>query len=245
MTTPITTVFGTNHSCLLAPDTTEGPYYITGEHIRTNLVEDQTGVALHLDLLVIDTTTCAPVTDAYIELYGANATGVYGGVVESHNGNPSDTSNTRNSWLRGVQLLDSTTGTAQFDTLFPGHYGGRAPHLHVMVHQHVDTAQRTRPLGNGTLQDHIATHTGQLFFDQDLITEVEGREPYVFNRQRFTKNDRDYYVPFAMVGGNDPFVSFVYLNGKDVEDGLLGWMTVGVNMTRVDKVHVAGTFHGN
>ena len=83
LTTPITTIFGDNPSCLLAPETTEGPYYVTGEHIRSHLVEDQVGVALHLDLLVIDTTTCAPVTDAYIELYGANATGVYGGVVDS------------------------------------------------------------------------------------------------------------------------------------------------------------------
>lgn len=70
LTTPLPTIFGPSPSCLLAPDTTVGPFYLTGELIRSSLVESQPGVPLHLDLLVIDTSTCTPLADptVYIEL---------------------------------------------------------------------------------------------------------------------------------------------------------------------------------
>ena len=235
LSTPITTIFGPNPSCLLTPETTEGPFYLLGELIRSNLIEDQPNIPLHLDLLVIDTSTCLPLTDGtYIELWSANATGVYGGWNA-----PDDASNVRRSWLRGAQRLDAETGTAQPDTIFPGHYPRRAPHVHVMVHR-----RGAEVLANGTIQDAVAAHTGQLFFDQELVEEVEGRWPYVENEGELLRNEGDYYVPLASRGGNDPFVSYVFLNGRDVGDGLLGWMTVGVDMSREVNVSVAGTFHG-
>lgn len=99
--------------------------------------------------------------------------------------------------------------------------------------------------GNGTIRDAVATHTGQLFFDQELVEEVEGGWPYVENGSvELVRNEADYYVPLAERDGNDPFVNFVYLNGRDVGGGLLGWMTVGVDMSREMNVRVAGTFRG-
>lgn len=98
---------------------------------------------------------------------------------------------------------------------------------------------------NGTITDAVATHTGQLFFDQELVEEVVGTWPYVENGSgEVVRNEADYYVPLAERGGNDPFVSYVYLNGRDVAGGLLGWMTVGVDMSREMSVKVAGTFRG-
>lgn len=35
--TPETTVFGSNNTCALVPETTIGPYYVTGEFIRSNI----------------------------------------------------------------------------------------------------------------------------------------------------------------------------------------------------------------
>lgn len=242
LTTPLTTIFGPSPSCLLAPDTTVGPFYLTGELIRSSLVESQPGVPLHLDLLVIDTSTCLPLVDptVYIELWSANATGVYGGYSGPSNA-PGDSDNVRSSWLRGAQPLDAETGTAQFDTIFPGHYPGRAPHVHVMVHRRGAVVG-----GNGTtIRDAVATHTGQLFFDQELVEEVVGTWPYVENGSgELVRNEADYYVPLAERDGNDPFVSYVYLNGRNVGGGLLGWMSVGVDMSRQMNVRVAGTFRG-
>lgn len=228
LTTPLTTIFG--------------PFYLTGELIRSSLVESQPGIPLHLDLLVIDTSTCLPLVDptVYIELWSANATGVYGGYSGPSNA-PGDSDNVRSSWLRGAQPLDAETGTAQFDTIFPGHYPGRAPHVHVMVQRRGAVVG-----GNGTtIRDAVATHTGQLFFDQELVEEVVGTWPYVENGSgELVRNEADYYVPLAERDGNDPFVSYVYLNGRDVGGGLLGWMSVGVDMSRQMNVRVAGTFRG-
>jgi protocatechuate 3,4-dioxygenase beta subunit len=54
---------------------------------------------------------------------------VYSGVTASGNGNSADESNLDKTFLRGLQKTDST-GVAQIQTVFPGHYRGRATHIH-------------------------------------------------------------------------------------------------------------------
>lgn len=44
----------------------------------------------------------------------------------------SDLANLNRNFLRGAQRTDAD-GVAQFQTLFPGHYDGRAPHIHVIT----------------------------------------------------------------------------------------------------------------
>ena len=41
-------------SCVLAPEQTEGPYYIAGEKLRRNITEGRPGVPLLLRLRVVD-----------------------------------------------------------------------------------------------------------------------------------------------------------------------------------------------
>lgn len=56
--------------------------------------------------------------------------GVYGGVLYyPGNGDPNDESIINSTTLRGVQPTDAD-GIALFDTLVPGHYAGRANHVH-------------------------------------------------------------------------------------------------------------------
>jgi protocatechuate 3,4-dioxygenase beta subunit len=52
--------------------------YSRNEMVRQDLREDQRGVNLQLDIGVMDTTTCTPLTGAFVELWNANATGFYG-----------------------------------------------------------------------------------------------------------------------------------------------------------------------
>lgn len=74
-----------------------------------------------LDAQVVDVTTCEPVTNAMLEIWACNATGVYSGIVASGNGvGTADPSNLNNTALRGLQPTDED-GVASFDTLFPGH----------------------------------------------------------------------------------------------------------------------------
>jgi protocatechuate 3,4-dioxygenase beta subunit len=42
--------------------------------IRQDLLTGEKGAVTHLDINVIDTTGCKPVTDAYVEMWGTNAT---------------------------------------------------------------------------------------------------------------------------------------------------------------------------
>lgn len=81
-----------NVSCILTPEITWGPYYVSGELIRSNVVDDQEGVAIHLEYQYIDINTCEPVEGLYIDTWNANSTGVYSG-VEGGNGNNDDASN--------------------------------------------------------------------------------------------------------------------------------------------------------
>jgi len=120
-----TVLFSDNSSCTLQTEVTEGPYYVNGELIRQNLVEDQEGVPLTLDIQIIDTSTCEPVPALYMDLWHCNSTGVYSGVVASGNGNSDDATNINNTALRGIQQTNSN-GIVQFETIFPGHYTGKS-----------------------------------------------------------------------------------------------------------------------
>ena len=95
-----------------------------------------------------------------------------------------DTSNINATFLRGIQPTDSE-GVVQVATLFPGHYTGRTAHIHILSH-HNGTV-----LPNSTFQGGTISHIGQLFFDQDLITQVEQTAPYNTNTQPLTTNAED------------------------------------------------------
>lgn len=144
-----TTLFSTNGSCVLSPIVTQGPYYVEGEYVRSDIVEDQEGVArkwtlafrsiyfkreftnirnfvqVHLETQVYDYNTCEPVEGAYVEIWHCNSTGVYSGIVARGNGDSSDTTNLNKTFLRGVSVTDAE-GVVTFDTLFPGHYLSRS-----------------------------------------------------------------------------------------------------------------------
>jgi len=60
----------------------------------------------------------------------ASLQGIYVGVQGYPGmGDPNDASILQGTTLRGVQPTDSH-GIASFDSLFPGHYEGRATHIH-------------------------------------------------------------------------------------------------------------------
>ncbi|KAJ4415360.1 hypothetical protein N0V85_002744 [Neurospora sp. IMI 360204] len=232
--TPVSEIFASTDFCFLSPEVTEGPYYVDGEYIREDITEDQAGVDLALDLQVYDVETCEPVPNVYLEIWHCNSTGVYSGVSASGNGNSGDASNLNATFLRGLQQTDAD-GIAQFETLFPGHYTGRATHIHVMVH--VDPTV----FPNNTIQSKTASHVGQIYFDQDLINEVEAEPVYNTNTQDQTLNAEDMlFQQGSQVG--DAVVNYVYL-GSSVSEGLLGWIGFGINTTLARTVSAAATLY--
>ncbi|KAK0454215.1 aromatic compound dioxygenase [Desarmillaria tabescens] len=219
--------FTSNSSCVLTPELEQGPYYVQGEYVRSNMREDQTGVPTYVDIELIDVSTCEPLTGVYLDVWHCNATGVYAGIVAEGNGDSSVEANWNTTFLRGIQQMNDE-GYAQFETIFPGHYSGRTTHFHMMVH-----ADGT-VYDNGTFKSDGQQHVGQVFFDQDLITAVEATSPYSSNSIAITNNEDDRVFVAGVVPdsgtGVDPVLEYVYL-GDDLSGGLLLWGTVGVDLT--------------
>lgn len=80
-----------------------------------------------------------------------------------------------------------------------------------------------------------------MFFDQDLITEVEATAVYAANTQALTTNAQDSILS-EEAATSDPFMTYVLL-GDSVEDGLLAWLAFGVNTTLSKEVSAAATLY--
>jgi protocatechuate 3,4-dioxygenase beta subunit len=152
-------------SCVLAPEMTQGPFYIANEKVRRNIREGEPGVALALRLGVVDAAACRPLAGAAVDIWHADAGGNYSGFGSN--------STSGRTFLRGIQRTDAN-GIARFDTVYPGWYQGRTVHIHVMVH-----------VGGNVV------HTGQLFFADALTDTVFARKPYSARGQRDQRNSSD------------------------------------------------------
>ncbi|UNI20284.1 hypothetical protein JDV02_006384 [Purpureocillium takamizusanense] len=213
--TPAKTLFSSNTTCALVPETIIGPYYVEGELIRSDITDGQKGVRAHVDYQFINIRTCKPVPDLLVDIWHCNALGVYSGVSAPGQGGLDTT------YGRGVQKTDSD-GVVQFDTIFPGHYAGRATHIHVMSTDHA------RVLPNGTFEGGTVRHIGQTYFDESVIKAVEATEPYRRNPARRTTNLQDSFASDQATPQYDPFVKHVYLGSK-AQDGLLLFLSIGID----------------
>ncbi len=152
-------------SCVLSPEQTEGPYYIAREKLRCDITEGRPGVPLLLRLTVVDASTCRPIKGASVDIWHADALGVYSG-FGSGSGN--------RTFMRGIQRTDAR-GLARFRSVWPGWYQGRTVHIHVKVH-----------VGGNVV------HTGQLYFPDAVTDQVFRRKPYSRRWKRTTRNANDF-----------------------------------------------------
>lgn len=150
-------------SCVLAPEQTEGPYYVDDAAVRRDVTEGRPGVPLTLRLTAVNVASCKPIKGAAVEIWHCDAEGTY-----SATGAEAD-----ERFLRGVQRTDAK-GVAIFRTLYPGWYPGRTVHIHTMVH-----------IGGNVV------HTGQLYFSDAVTDAVYARSPYRRRPSRSTRNASD------------------------------------------------------
>lgn len=199
-------------------------------------MESQPGIDILLDYQVIDVDTCDPVPNVYVEIWHCNSTGVYSGVVAQGNGDSSDGANLNRTFLRGIQKTDKD-GVVQFESVFPGHYTGRATHIHVMVHTNA-TEQRNQTLSANTV---FASHVGQSFFDQALIADVDKIQPYASNSQSLTQNADDSILA-EEADTVDPLMAYTML-GETLSDGLMAWLAFGINTSYTGEVQPAAFYY--
>jgi len=151
-------------SCVLTPEQTEGPYYVAGEKLRRNITDGRPGAPLVLRTFVVDASTCKPIRNAAVDIWHADAAGIYSGFGAGASSR---------TFMRGIQRTNAK-GLAQFRTVYPGWYQGRTVHIHVKVHVGGNVA-----------------HTGQLYFSDALTDRVYVRAPYSARPNRTTRNASD------------------------------------------------------
>lgn len=203
------------------------------------MVDDQEGIPVHYDFQILDIDTCEPIVGAYFEIFNANSTGVYSGTTNAGNGNTADVTVLDKTFLRGAQPTDDE-GVASFDTLFAGHYTGRATHIHTILHRNATIRE------NGTIWDFSASHVGQTFWDQSVRDAVELTSPYNTNTNEVTQNvdDKVVIAETEVDGTSDPFFNFVQL-GDSIEDGFLAWIVLAIDTTTQSTLNAAAEYYAS
>jgi len=205
----------TSAICTLNAEVTEGPYSLEGALVREDIREDKEGFEVQYSFTVVDQANdCAPLADALVEIWHCDALGEYSGFVGG-NGHEEEDNGT---FLRGGQLTDEN-GEVSLISIWPGHYVSRAVHVHMRVHTDV------------TLTDDSYTggeiiHTGQLFFDQDINTEIQATSPYSANTTKETTLANDSIYDDG--GASSGLLTLTAL-GDSVSDGYAATLTLGVD----------------
>lgn len=211
-----TTIIDAENFRILTPENIIGPYYVGGEYIRDDIVDGQEGVELLLDVQIINSKTCEPIANNYLDVWHCNATGVYSGVEAE------DTIGL--NYLRGVYPTDEE-GIVQFKTIFPGWYEGRSTHIHIF--SHVNATVQTN---NNTLNIGGTDHIGQIYFEDSLVDEISELYPYTKDTNPRTTNEEDMFFPQQNSSGYDAIIEIEYL-GTNISDGLIGYMSIAVDLT--------------
>lgn len=172
----------TSSSCSVIPEETEGPYPGDGSNngasgsvanalalsgiVRSDItssIAGATGVATGVPLQVIielvnTNSSCADLSGYAIYLWHCDALGRYSMYSSGA---------TAENYLRGVQGTASD-GTATFQTIYPGCYSGRVPHIHFEIYRSTTTATSW----SNKLK------TSQLCFPSDANTAVYATSGY-------------------------------------------------------------------
>ena len=178
--------------------------YIDDVTLRSDILDEQKGVALDLWIKVLKERSCEPLVNAAVDVWSANSEGKYSDRKEDETAGQ--------KFLRGIQLTDAT-GFVKFKMIYPGWYGGRAPHVNVKVR--ISGAPTETAYTGG-----IVIHTGQMFFPPEVNEAV--RNVYTDNTNSFVNNDRDKV--YRRQNGSR---SGIALEGN-IEAGFAGTITLDV-----------------
>ena len=162
------------------------------------------GVPITIKLTVRDAATGNVLDGAAVYLWHCTADGaysLYGQGLENEN------------YLRGVQPVDSG-GTATFESVFPGAYSGRWPHIHFEVYSDVATAVASGPI----------VKTSQIALPQEACAAVYATSGY----EASVRNLADSSIASDMVFGDDGGVYQIANMSGSVTEGYTAALTIGV-----------------
>ena len=168
----------TTAQCVVRPEETEGPYFVDEKINRSDIRSDPSdgavseGLPLALTFRVSQINNgCVPLAGATVDVWHCDALGVYSDATDR------GFNTVGKKFLRGYQVTDAN-GVAQFTTIYPGWYQGRAVHVHFKI--------RTNNAAGQSYE-----FTSQLFFDELVTDLVHAQAPYASKGQRTLKNEGD------------------------------------------------------
>ncbi|MFN8357816.1 MAG: intradiol ring-cleavage dioxygenase [Spirosomataceae bacterium] len=132
-----TTTGSTNGSsssdCTVTPSETEGPFptKTPSSLVAADIRSDRQGLLMTAKITIKNkNTSCAALQGALVDIWHCDADGNY----SEYGGTGMQSTNyTSVHFLRGRQTTDAN-GLVTFTSIFPGWYGGRAPHIHVHIY---------------------------------------------------------------------------------------------------------------
>ena len=198
-----------NSSCILTASLTEGPFFVDEKLNRSDIRTDPatgavsagTPLALTFNVQRVASNACTPLTGAYLDVWHCDAAGVY-----------SDVSGSTRKFLRGYQITDAN-GSAAFQTVYPGWYGGRAVHIHFKLRLYAGSTRTYE-------------FTSQFFFDDTFTDSVYTQSPYSSRGSRSTRNANDGI--YNSLSTTDK--SGLTLQTSKTSDGYAGVIDLGVNV---------------
>ncbi|WP_211468218.1 intradiol ring-cleavage dioxygenase [Collimonas silvisoli] len=223
-----------NNLCTLTPEQEEGPFYIGGEALRSNLIEDRPGIPLVLRIQLIDAKHCVPLQNASIEVWSCDASGEYSGFSSVPFGGPDHmpppgkphgapppgmpphhAPSNQKTFLRGIQRTN-TEGRLEFTTLYPGCYEGRVNHIHIKVR-----------VADASVQGGRVAHTGQIFLPEQVSKAVLALKPYSEHRTKRTSLEEDHV--FTREHGDTMMASVTPIDPASIGAGYIATISFGVD----------------
>jgi protocatechuate 3,4-dioxygenase beta subunit len=174
-----------NETPAASPEMVEGPFYSTGGAHRSDIREDQAGQKLDLTITVVNADNGEPIAGVDVDLWHCNATGYYSGYDVNPDELPENISNGQpatndETFLRGRQTSDAE-GRVNFQTIYPGWYALRTPHIHLKI-----------------FEGENCNTTTQLYLPEGLNQDLYQRSDYARKAEQDTFNNTDPVI------GNTP-----------------------------------------
>ena len=166
--------------CVVRPEQTEGPYFVDQKLNRSDIRVDPSdkstkpGMPLRLEFQGsrLAAAACAPLSGAMVDVWHCDAAGMYSDVRDGR------FDSRGKKFLRGYQQTN-TNGAAEFLTIYPGWYEGRAVHIHFKIR-------------NAAQSGRAQEFTSQLYFDESVNDQIFQQAPYNGKRGRRVVNDSDF-----------------------------------------------------
>lgn len=218
---PVSHSFETSELCLLNAEAIRGPFYIPNTLVRRNITDGHAGAPLRVRFQVVDVAGCRPLAGMAVEIWHCDARGAYSGypsyppdefpLVDPEGVYEPDDDE---RFCRGIQFTDAD-GMVEFETIVPGWYTPRTPHIHVRV---------ARP-GPPALafDDERVVLTNQVYFPDELTAQLFASEAPYDERGASPFTNRNDGVIHSSGGADGGF-----LRMSRAGDWHVGSLTLGV-----------------